>query len=467
MRVDWSFFETSLQGLLTGPCPHGGPPPHIHALSTDTRTLQPGDWFVPLRGENFDGHLFLAEAAQRGAAGFILDGKTTLTHSPSLPVISVVDTLLAYQAIAKGWRRSLHPTVIALTGSLGKTTTKEFTRGILSQKHPQVLAAKGNFNNEVGVPYTLLQLTPAHQYALLELGARHTGDIQALTELAQPDIAALISVESVHVDIFGSIEAIAKEKFEILAHSPAHTLWVANQDNPWIAASIAPFLGKRPIYTYGYHPQAEIRILRMEPQPDASAMVELRFPENQSLSLHLPSAHPGYLLNATAACAIAYAAKLPLADMQAGLGTFSSVPGRFCRVITRSLTVIDDTYNAHPSSMRAGLEAVTHLFPTEKKILVLGDMREIGADWQEQHQAIGALCAPLSGLEQLLVVGERGFYIGQGAITAGLSASRVHHFPTVQALLETKPIWGKSVVYAKASRAIGLDKLITYLKSET
>ncbi len=459
--IQWDFYQRYLAGILIGPLPTLIPAPQPPVFSTDTRVLQPGAWFVPLQGPQFDGHAFLLEAQAKGAVGALIQAGAALPAGLSLSTITVTDPLLAYQAIAKGWRFHTRPTVIALTGSLGKTTTKELTLCLLEKNHRAVLASKGNFNNEIGVPHTLLRLKEGDQLALLELGARHPGDIRPLTELVAPDIAALLSIESVHLEVFGSMEALAKTKLEIFAHSPPHTIWVANSDNTWIAAGITPFLSTRTVITYGKSSSCTVEIQQVEILPNGEARMTLRIETQGCITLTLPSAHPSYVQNTAAACAIALAAGLSPAEMQQGLATFPGVRGRFFRVDTPTCTMIDDTYNAHPSSMKAGIASLEALFPTQEKTLVLGDMLELGDQWQEAHEQVGALCTQLPHLRCLLTVGERGAFIAKGARSLGLSPTKMKHYASTTDLLRDTLSLPPGVLYAKASRAIGLDRLIS------
>jgi UDP-N-acetylmuramoyl-tripeptide--D-alanyl-D-alanine ligase len=461
--IAWDFYQHHLASVLTGPLPTSGEAPQPNAFKTDTRTIQAGEWFIPLRGPNFDGHQFLLEAQRKGAVGALVQSDVPLPPGLCLTILPVTDTLRAYQAIAKGWRLHLHPTVISITGSLGKTTTKELTRCLFEKNNRSVLATEGNFNNEIGVPHTMLRLEPHHQVALLELGARHPGDIQTLTEMAQPDIAVLISIESVHLEIFGSIQALAQTKMEIFTHSPPQTLWVANLDNPWIARGVAPFLSSRSVISYGQSPACTVQVISVETLPEGRADITLRIASQGSITLDLPSSHPGYVQNTAAACAIGYAAGLSLGEIKQGLSTFPNVRGRFFRIDLPTCTLIDDTYNAHPSSMKAGLGSLEALFPTTEKTIVLGDMLELGEDWQTAHREIGGICAQIQHLQHLLTVGERGFFIAEGARKAGLSPSKIEHYTSTADLLQTFPLPPKGVLYAKASRAIGLDRLISHI----
>ncbi len=461
--MDWNFYQHNLAALLAGPLPTSSRAPHPTVFSTDTRTIQPGDWYAPLQGPNFDGHQFLLEAQRKGAVGALVQAGTPLPSGLSIAILPVTDTLHAYQAIAKGWRLQLHPTVIALTGSLGKTTTRELTRCLFESSNRNVLASQGNFNNEIGVPYTLLQLREHHQVALLELGARHAGDIQVLTELVEPNIVALVSIESVHVEIFGSMETLATTKLGIFTHSPPHALWVANHDNPWIVRGIAPFLSTRTIITYGKDPSCTVQIMRVDTHPDGKASLTLRIATQGSITLEIPSPHPSYVHNTAAACAIAHAAGLSPTELTRGLSTFPSIRGRFFRIDTPRCTVIDDTYNAHPSSMKAGLASLEALFPNEEKTLVLGDMLELGDNWKEAHREIGALCAQISNLKTLITVGERGAFIAEGASLGGLPSSKLRQYASTSALLETDDLPAHGVLYAKASRVVGLDRLISHI----
>ncbi|MDH5184083.1 MAG: bifunctional UDP-N-acetylmuramoyl-L-alanyl-D-glutamate--2,6-diaminopimelate ligase MurE/UDP-N-acetylmuramoyl-tripeptide--D-alanyl-D-alanine ligase MurF [Gammaproteobacteria bacterium] len=368
----------------------------FHGVSTDTRNIAPGSLFVALRGERFDAHHFLAQAKDQGAAAVMVDTAAEL----ALPQLVVDDTRLGLGRLAAAWRNRFALPLVAVTGSNGKTTVKEMLASILAAKGDEVLATNGNFNNDIGMPLTLLRLQSEHKAAVIEMGANHHGEIAYLTHIARPTVALITNAGQAHLEGFGSVEGVSRAKGEIYAGLTEDGTAVINADDDYAPYWLSLNNGRKQI-SFGLNVKA-----------DVSADIDVGDAE-QSLSLHTPLGNcevrlqlPGRhnVMNALAAAAAAIAAGADLAMLKQGLESVSSVQGRLklCRGLNDSL-VIDDTYNANPSSLAVGLEVLTAR--TGKRVLVLGDMGELGPDAESIHTEMGELALKM-GVDALYCTGE-------------------------------------------------------------
>ncbi len=462
--LTWENYRNWLGAALRGSLP-SGPAPALAAWSSDSRSIAMGEWFVPISGENFDGHRFIEAALQRGAAGFFYAaGRRGEFKDEALSRgIAVEDPLAAFQKIASGWRGSLkNLRLLALTGSTGKTTTKEMLSTILQAAGP-TLATQGSFNNEVGVPKTLQSLLPEHRYAALEFGARMPGNIKFLCEMASPDVAALINVGVTHLGIFGSLENLLNTKLEIFRNSPRHAVQVAFHDDPRILGA-ARATGKKTV-TFGSDQQADVGLLDSEWHTgDGKMTVKLRL-NGKTTDVLFGIAHDAFPINAAAAAAMALAVGVPEAAIIKGLTGFKGVKGRYQIHKIGSLQLIDDTYNANPDSMRAGLATVQRAFKGRRLVLVLGDMLELGDTSAAEHRLVGReRVAPVSPT-LLITVGPDGREIAEGARLGGLDPKRIRSFASVDELFAADLKFEElgDVLYAKASNGIKLSKLVDRL----
>lgn len=426
------------------------------SITTDTRTLQPGSIFVALRGETFDGHQFLEAAFERGAIAAVIDTAFTpipaWVHTQSFPLLQVPNTLQAYQAIAHWWRNQFTVPVIAVTGSVGKTTTKELIAAVLTALTidgadcpTHVLKSQANFNNEIGVPKTLLELGAEHQFAIVEMGMRGRGEIALLSQIAQPTIAVITNVGTAHIGRLGSEEAIAAAKCELLAEMPADSVAILNYDNPLLLQTANPVWQGQTI-TFGL--------------TGGDIQGELTSPEQLILDgcllpLPLPGRHNA--LNYLAALAVVQALGLNWQPLTRGL-TLQLPGGRAQRrELPNDVTILDETYNAGLESMLAALHLLAQT-PGERRIAVLGTMKELGARSLEFHQRVGATVAQLQ-LDQLLILAEPA---EAAAMQAGAGAVPTQCFVThaeVVTWLNNRVQPGDRLLF-KASRAIGLDQVV-------
>lgn len=440
--------------------------PDLARISTDTRSITSGDWFLPLSGGNFDGHAFIGEALSKGASGFFYEAKrkADLEAACLARGIAVTNPLEAFQKAASGWRTTLRAIkILALTGSTGKTTTKEMLGGIL-RNAGETLATQASFNNEIGVPKTLAMLTERHRFAAVEMGARHKGNISFLCELVHPDVVGLLNVGLAHVGEFGSVQNLLDTKLEIFRDSPARAICVASQDDERILKG-AKATGKR-VLTFGRAKGSDVRVASETWNDDGTMSLALDTPSGR-IETRLGIAHEAFPINAAAACAMSLAAGITPEQVSLGLAGFAGIKGRFQVHAKGGLTIIDDTYNANPDSMRAGLTTLSRAYERHGKVVILGDMLELGERSADEHRNIGAFCARVANPELLVAVGQSASHFLEGAAGEGFSAHKTRTFASVDALLAARlPLaeYGK-VVYAKGSNGVKLSRLIEALLS--
>lgn len=424
----------------------------ISSVDSDSRRVLPGMLFVALPGEKFDGHDFIQQVASQGAVAALVSQPV----SADLPCVRVADTRLAMGALASWWRQQMALPLIAVTGSNGKTTTKEMIAAILQQVSPaadSVLATDGNFNNDIGMPLTLLRLRPQHRYAVIEMGMNHLGEIDYLTRLALPDVAVINNAGTAHIGELGSRENIAKAKGEIFAGLGRAGVAVINQDSPFASYwhSLNP---QRRIVGFGTDTTAEVR---GEWQAGAAegAFVLHAAGESLPVQLQVPGEHNR--MNALAAAAACLAIGASVQAVVEGLNQFGGVKGRlqFKRTHHGAL-LIDDTYNANPDSMRAALDVLRgYSAPT---CFVMGDMGELGDDAAQMHAQIGAY-AQQCGITHLYAIGA---YTPAAVEAFGQGAQ---HFADITALIAVldAAVTEQAVVLVKGSRFMRMERVVNGL----
>lgn len=371
------------------------------AISTDSRSLAPGALFAALRGEHYDGHDFASAAAEHGACGLLVERLLPI----ALPQVVVSDTLGALTACARAHRRHFRGPVVAVTGSNGKTTTKEMIGAILGHMGP-CLITKGNLNNHIGVPLTILGLRQEHRYAVIEMGANHRGEIAHLASLVWPNIGLVTNAAAAHLEGFGSLDGVAAAKGELFSGLPSTGVAVINADDPYASSWRATAAGRR-LVTFGIEQPADFTarhvVTSMEP---AGPRLECDLVSPMGVErVRLAVAGLHNLRNALGAAAAAHAAGASLLDIAAGVAAVKPVKGRleFRPAISGAL-LVDDSYNANPGSVRAGLDAFRAF--NGARWLVLGDMMELGSAADELHAEIGRY-AKESGIDRLLAFGPR------------------------------------------------------------
>ncbi|RMH67435.1 MAG: UDP-N-acetylmuramoyl-tripeptide--D-alanyl-D-alanine ligase [Cyanobacteria bacterium J003] len=416
----------------------------ITGICTDSRQVAAGNLFVALRGATFDGHQFVDQAAAAGAIALMVE--TPL--SAALPQLQVANTLSAYQRLGQWWRQQCPAKVIAVTGSVGKTTTKEMIAAVL-RHYGTVLKTEANFNNEIGVPKTLLQLEPHHQFAVIEMGMRARGEIALLSQIAQPDVAVITNVGTAHIGRLGSREAIAQAKCELLAEMPPGGTAVLNADSPLLLPTAVQVWSGRTI-TYGL----EGGTLRGIYQPPQTLHVGGR-----TYTVPLAGAH--HALNFLAALGVLQALdiegdRLPL---QLALELPGGRGGRYR--LEPDILLLDETYNAGLESMVAALHLLRSL-PGQRHLAVLGPMRELGAFSLSFHEQVGATVAQLD-LDGLLILdqGDEGAALAQGAGRIPTQQFGSHEELVEYLLRELQA--GDRLLF-KASHAVALDRVVTELR---
>lgn len=369
------------------------------SVCTDTRKLEPGALFVALRGPNFDGHDFVASAARQGAAGALVARPMPV----DVPQLVAPDPLAALAVFARAWRRQFDIPLIAVTGSNGKTTTKELIGAILSRRGAG-LVTRGNLNNHIGVPLTLLELRPSHRWAVVEMGASGPGEIAHLAQIAEPTIGLVTNAGAAHLEGFGNLQGVANGKGELFRALPSQGVAVINADDAF-AAQWRDACSAGRILSFGFEQPADFMAHKVRSGGDASGFhveFELAAPEGKRpATLALGGLHN--LRNALGAAAAASAAGASLEQIVAGLAEARAVAGRLeLKPALNGAFLVDDSYNANPSSLKAGLDAFASL--GGRRWLVLGDMLELGAGVDELHAEVGRY-ARQAGIERLLTVG--------------------------------------------------------------
>ena len=432
-------------------------------VSTDTRTLRSGSLFVALRGERYDGHAFLAAAADAGAAGAMVDAAADRSIQARLPLIVVDDTRLGLGRLGARWRERFTLPVVALTGSSGKTTVKEMLAAILrhSAQHARVpalgdcvLATRGNLNNDIGLPLMLLELTAEHRYAVFEMGMNHAGEIRYLTGLAQPDVALVTNAGRAHIEFLGSEEAIARAKGEIFEELSAQATALINADDRFAPMWRELTAGRRRI-EFGLVPSADVTASYRLRERDTDITLKTSA-GRASARIAAPGLHN--VRNALAAAAAAVALDIPLDVIAGGLERYSGVKGRLqVKPGLNGAALIDDTYNANPESVRAAIAVLAQA--RGRRILVFGDMGELGPEAPRLHAELG-VCAKEAGIDRMLTLGEH----SEEATRAFGEGAR--HYKRIEDLLSNlRPGLAHGVtVLVKGSRFMKMERVIEALE---
>ena len=444
----------------------------VQGVSTDSRTVQPGELFAALHGEHFDGHHFVDAAVQRGATAILVAESpataTDLVTAAGAPVavIRVNDTEKALQNFALAHRRRFRGTMVAITGSNGKTTVKEMTAAVLSTSFATYKAA-GNLNNHIGVPLTLLGMELIQDVAVLELGMNHLGEIRHLCAIALPHIGVITNIGLAHVGYLGSIERIQQAKGELLEALDASGVAIVNADDPR-ALGLGQHSTAGRVITFGQGPEAEVRgWVQQDLGLEGIRCALVLQQQVWDVQLRLPGMHQ--LPNALAAAAVGVAMQVPAERIVEALEGYKGMYGRMTvRRGRHGGLLIDDTYNANPQSMQAALQCLARVQSPGQHIAVLGDMLELGAAGPDLHQEIGALAAH-SGVHHLIVFGPLATHIAHGAAQAGLAVERIHQARDQQEVLTALAavVHPQDVVLLKGSRGMAMEHLVHALRAET
>lgn len=424
-----------------------GPNYFFTGVGVDSRKIVKGELFFALKGAKVDGHHYIAEAEARGAVGVVVSREV----NTKLPTLRVEDTLKALGNFAKAYRSAFQIPVIAVTGSCGKTTVREMLYSILSLKAP-VLSSQGNLNTEIGVPFTLLRLSAEHRFAVIEMGARRKGDIAYLMALAMPTVGLVTNAGGAHLEIFGSERRIAEAKGEIFENLPESGIAIINQDDAYATYWRGLITPSQTIITFGLESKADImaKNIRLESTFSECELVT----NNGAISLHLSLPGKHIIQNALAAAASAQALGIALEDIKAGLERFVPVTGRLqYKTGFQGATIIDDTYNANPVSMRAALAVLAKC--STAKILVMGDMLELGKDQLLLHQQIGQEAKQL-GIDKLLGLGEL-----TAATVKAFGSGATHYGDKVSLINALKEqVNNNTTVLVKGSRSMRMEEVV-------
>lgn len=425
----------------------------ITGVSTDTRTLQQGDLFFALTGENSDGHKFLADALAAGAAGVVVSRKVEARR----PAIRVEDTLLALGDLAAYYRSRFSPTVVAITGSVGKTTTKEMVAAVVADRG-LVLKSAGNFNNEIGVPLTLLEMSPKHVTAVVEMAMRGPGQIEYLAKIARPSIGVITNIHMSHIELLGTLDAIADAKGELLDYLPADGAAILNVDDAYF-----DYLRRRAnarVVSFGESPHADVRAVSSGLDSKGCCAFEVKTARG-GFDVRIPVPGEHNIKDALAAIAVGEVLDIPHDHMREALASFKP-PEKRSNVVPsrRGFVVIDDTYNAGPPSVRSALKTLA-MMEGGRKIAVLGDMLELGEHALDAHLEIGRAVKE-AGVDQLVVVGQLAKLIARGAIDAGMPVSAVSEFDDSWCAAKELPgkLRERDVVLVKGSRAMKMERVV-------
>jgi UDP-N-acetylmuramoyl-tripeptide--D-alanyl-D-alanine ligase len=434
----------------------------VKNIVTDSRVVQAGDLFVALRGPRFDGHAFAVQVMERGAAVMV---EAAAGAAAAGPAVVVADTLKALQALAHAIRRAAGTRVVAITGSAGKTTTKEAAAAFLAARY-RVVKNKGNLNNHIGLPLSLMELRARPDVAVMELGMNHQGEISALVAIAEPEVRVWTNVGDAHLGFFASPDAIADAKSEILEGADGRTLLVANADDPRVMARVVGFAGR--VMTFGTEPGATVRATHVEDLGLEGMRARVETPAGAQV-VATPLLGRGNLSNVLAAAAVALDCGVSLDEIAGRASELRPADRRGAvRRLSKGVVLVDDTYNSSPSALARSLEMIAHARGATRKVAVLGEMLELGDHATRLHRDSGRRAAE-AGVSLLFAVGGAAAReLGDAAVAAGLPRQAVAHFETSAeaAAAVAASIQAGDLVLVKGSRGIRTDVVADRIAAE-
>jgi UDP-N-acetylmuramoyl-tripeptide--D-alanyl-D-alanine ligase len=439
----------------------------VSGVSSDTRLLEPNQLFIAIRGTAFDGHQFVAEAVAKGARAVLVSSDGV--DAGNAAVIRVEDTVLALGSLAKAHRSRFQGPVIAVTGSNGKTTTKEMCASILEAAGHRVRRSPGNYNNEIGLPLSILGLVADDNVLVVELGMNHPGEIDALGAIASPTVGAITQIAPAHLGPMGSVEAIASAKGELLERIRSEGVAVLNADDPLVMGQAGRFSGR--VVRFGTGPEAEVRAGSIEPTAVGTRFELATGRGSTEIELHTPGRHQVWnALCAVAAAAAADAADAPdarlLAAARSGLARFRPVAGRLVLSRTASgITLLDDSYNANPVSVEAALRALAEIEGAARRIAILGDMLELGPEGSDLHAQTGSAAAH-AGVDLLVTVGELSRETASAARRGGIEEIVEVSDAKAAASFLRSCVRSGDAVLVKGSRGMKLEAVVRALTGE-
>jgi UDP-N-acetylmuramoyl-tripeptide--D-alanyl-D-alanine ligase len=454
-----------LAAAVAGRIVSGDPERVVGNITTDSRSLQGGDFFIALRGARFDAHAFVNEVLERGALGVLVEEIPARDFAPDTVVIAANDTTRALQDLAHAVREATATKVVAITGSAGKTTTKDTIADFLSASH-RVVKNKGNLNNHIGLPLSLLQLRDKPDVAVMELGMNHAGEIRTLVAIADPDVRVWTNVGDAHIGFFASPDAIADAKAEILEAAEPHDVLVCNADDGRVMARAIHFAGR--VVTFGEVQGASVRAIDIEDRGVNGMRARVATPAGEHV-IETPLLGRGNLANVLAATAVALEFDVPLDTIAARAAALrpSDRRGAVHR-LRGGLTLIDDSYNSSPAALKRALEVLAKEATGARKVAVLGEMLELGAHAEDKHRECGRAAAA-AGLAALFAVGGTpARALADEAVAAGMTASHVTYYETSDAAASSiaGSLRAGDVVLVKGSRGTRTDLIADRIAEE-
>jgi len=441
----------------------GDPEAILSGVSIDSRSCARGQLFFAIVGPSHDGHTFLRSALDRGVAALVVERGRALPDTAAAAVIEVDDTTRALGALAAGHREGFRGPVVAITGSNGKTTTKEMCAAILSVRAP-CHRTPGNLNNQWGLPLTLLGRDAGDRALVVELGMNHRGEIAQLVEIAKPTVGVITNVGTAHIEFLGSREEIAREKGDIVAQLPAAGTAILNADDPLVLAQRSRTRAR--VISFGISIDADVRGGDIEWIDDRGYRFEIETPMGSG-TVEVQGLGPTTVSNALAAAAAALAAGASVADVIKGLANHQGIKGRLQRhALAHGITLIDDTYNANPQSMEAALRLLAEIKGEHRAAAILGDMGELGATAEAAHRELGRLAASL-GIDFLIALGSRSALIAGAAVDAGMHPTHVCVASDHADASERACSWLREhdTVLVKGSRSMQMERVVEAIAS--
>jgi len=445
----------------------------ISRISIDSRTLIPGDLFFAIIGPSFDGHDFIFEAFNKGAAGVVVcKGASTLLQNEQIDkdkiIIEVKDTLSALQDWSKHYKDKFKTFNICVTGSNGKTTTKEIIAHILSQEFP-LLKTSGNYNNEIGIPLTLLQLNKSHQLLVAEMGMRGLGEIKTLTNFIPPNLAVITNIGEAHIGLLGSKDNIFKAKSELLLSLDKDGKAIINRDDPYFFKMLEIVKDKK-VYTFGIENKGDIMARDIIMVSDKGIRFTLEVQNDKSREIYFPLLGRYNIYNALAAVAVAFALGIEFDLIERGLSSFKPLDLRMqLSNFYNDIKILNDSYNASPLSVKSALETLAEAAQNNRKIAILGDMLELGEKTDFYHREIGKEVAKLS-IDTLITVGQGGKIIAQSSKEEGMAEERVFSFEKNEKINLAKKLLNLikpgNFVLLKGSREMKMEEILEFWQKE-
>ncbi|MGB2782662.1 MAG: UDP-N-acetylmuramoyl-tripeptide--D-alanyl-D-alanine ligase [Atribacterota bacterium] len=445
----------------------------ISRISIESRTLIPGDLFFAIVGSNFDGHDFIIEAFGKGAVGAVVcKDASTLQQNEQIDknkiIIEVKNTIFALQDWSKHYKDKFNTVNICVTGSNGKTTTKEIIAHILSQKFP-LLKTSGNYNNEIGIPLTLLQLNKSHKLLVAEMGMRGLGEINALTNFITPDLAVVTNIGEAHIGLLGSKDNIFKAKSELLQSLEKDGIAIINRDDPYFSKTLEIVKNKK-VYTFGVENMSDIMACNVRLVSNKGMRFTLVIQNDIRKEIYFPLLGRHNIYNALAATAVAFALGTELDLIERGLSSFKQLDLHMqLSNFYQGIKILNDSYNASPLSVKSALETLIEVAQNSRKIAILGDMLELGEKSDFYHQEIGEKVAKLS-IDILITVGSGGKIIAQSSKEKGMTEERVFSFEKNEKINLAKKLLSLTkpgdFILLKGSREMKMEEILEFWRRE-